>query len=154
MSLYRQETLHKQLSDLFAPLIQSMGLTFWGLQVPSAPRGTLRVYIDSPDGVSIEQCAETSRHLSNILDAEDPLPGSYTLEVSSPGLERPFFTLEQVLEYTDRTVSLKTRSPVEGKRKWKGRVLSGHENRLHLQTEQGPQAFSWEQIQVIHLVFE
>ena len=153
-AMFQQEELYNELLRLFSPLLDSLGLRLWGLQVPASRGGTIRVYIDSPEGISIDRCAEVSRHLSNILDAEDPVPGSYTLEVSSPGLERPFFSLEQVLEYQGHRVNLKTRTPVEGRKKWRGRVLSGERGLLHLDTEQGSQAFSWEDIQFVHLIYE
>jgi ribosome maturation factor RimP len=152
--MFQQETLHAQLDELFRPLVESMGLRLWGLQVPASRGGTVRVYIDSPQGVSVDQCAQASRHLSHVLDAEDPIPGSYTLEVSSPGTERPFFTLEQVREYMGRKVHLKTRTAVQGRKNWSGRVRDAQENRLHLETDSGAQSFTWDEIRTIHLVEE
>ena len=152
--MFQQETLHARLEELFRPLLESMGLRLWGLQVPASKGGTVRVYIDAPDGVDVDQCARASRHLSHLLDAEDPIPGSYTLEVSSPGLERPFFSLEQLGEYLGREVRLKTGVAVQDRKKWRGRVRDTEENRLHLDTDSGPQVFDWDNIRSIHLVAE
>jgi len=152
--MFQQDALRHQLEDLFRPLLESMGLRLWGLQVPASRGGTVRVYIDAPDGVSIDQCAQVSRHLSHILDAEDPIPGSYTLEVSSPGMERPFFSPEQVREYLGNSVQLKTRVAVQGRKKWRGRIIDTEEDRIHMETDLGPQVFDWQEIRTIHLLAE
>ncbi|MCF8029503.1 MAG: ribosome maturation factor RimP [Desulfohalobiaceae bacterium] len=152
--MFQQEALRRQLEELFRPLLESMGLRLWGLQVPAARGGTVRVYIDSPDGVSIDQCAQASRHLSHILDAEDPIPGSYTLEVSSPGMERPFFSPDQVREYLGNSVQLKTRVAVQGRKKWRGIIIDIEGDRIHMETDLGPQAFDWQEIRTIHLLAE
>jgi len=152
--MFEQDVLHSRLSELFRPLLESMGLRLWGLQVPASRGGTVRVYIDAPEGVTIDQCAQASRHLSHILDAEDPIPGSYTLEVSSPGLERPFFSLDQVGDYLGSTVRLKTKTAVQGRRKWRGKVRGTGRDQLHLETDSGSQVFAWEDIHTIHLVQE
>jgi ribosome maturation factor RimP len=150
--MFQKDTLYSQIEELFRPLLESMGLRLWGLQVPASRGGTLRVYIDAPEGVTIDQCAQASRHLSHVLDAEDPIPGSYTLEVSSPGLERPFFSLDQLREYLGSEVRLKTGAAVQGRKKWRGRIQDAEQNRLLLDTETGPQAFEWDNIRSIHLV--
>ena len=152
--MFQQDALRRQLEELFRPLLESMGLRLWGLQVPASRGGTVRVYIDAPDGVSVDQCARVSRHLSHILDAEDPIPGSYTLEVSSPGMERPFFSPDQVREYLGNSVQLKTRVAVQGRKKWRGRVIDTEGERIHMETDSGPQAFDWQEIRTIHLLAE
>ena len=152
--MFQQETLYSRLEDLFRPLLESMGLTLWGLQVPASRGGTVRVYIDAPEGVNIDQCAQASRHLSHVLDAEDPIPGSYTLEVSSPGLERPFFKLEQLRDYLGSEVRLKTGTAIQGRKKWRGRVRDTEADKLHLDTDWGPQIFEWKDIQAINLIEE
>jgi len=152
--MFQQETLHTRLEELFRPLLESMGLRLWGLQVPSSRGGTVRVYIDAPEGVNVDQCAQASRHLSHILDAEDPIPGSYTLEVSSPGLERPFFSLDQLREYLGSQVRLKTDTAVQGRKKWRGWIKDTEQDRLHLDTDSGPQVFDWENIRLIHLAVD
>ena len=73
-----------------------MGFEFWGLEYQTQSGSTLlRIFIESEDGISVEHCAEVSRQLSLMLDVEDPIQGVYRLEVSSPGMARPFFTLDQ-----------------------------------------------------------
>ncbi|MFP5350684.1 MAG: ribosome maturation factor RimP [Gammaproteobacteria bacterium] len=84
---------------------------------------TLRVYIDSRGGITVDDCADVSRHVSAILDVEDPLPGSYTLEVSSPGLDRPLVTRADFERYCGEIVKVRTHAPVAGRRNFTGRLL-------------------------------
>lgn len=84
---------------------------------------TLRVYIDSRGGITVDDCADVSRHVSAILDVEDPLPGSYTLEVSSPGLDRPLVTRADFERYRGQMVKLRMHAPVAGRRNFTGRLL-------------------------------
>ena len=87
----------------------------------------LRIYIDAEAGIDVEGCAKVSRQVSGVLDVEDPISGEYTLEVSSPGMDRPLFTLEQYKAYVGHVVQLKLRMPFDGRRNFKG-VLSGIED--------------------------
>ena len=87
---------------------------------------TLRIYIDAPDGVSVDDCARVSHQVSGVLDVEDPIPEQYLLEVSSPGLDRPLYTLAQFQAYAGHQVQLRLRAPFEGRRKFKG-LLNGVE---------------------------
>jgi ribosome maturation factor RimP len=84
----------------------------------------LRVYIDGPDGVTIDDCARVSRQISSVLDVDDPIRSEYTLEVSSPGIERPLYTLEHYRLFHGYPAKLRLRFPFEGKRKFNG-VLAG-----------------------------
>lgn len=84
---------------------------------------TLRVYIDGPQGVTVDDCADVSRQLSAILDVEDPFPGSYTLEVSSPGLDRPLVTPADFRRFQGATVRVRLSSALDGRRNFTGRLL-------------------------------
>lgn len=85
---------------------------------------TLRVYIDSSHGVTVDDCAEVSRQLSAILDVEDPFSSSYTLEVSSPGLDRPLVTPADFRRFQGATIKVKLFSGIEGgRRNFTGRLL-------------------------------
>ncbi|GAB4358701.1 MAG: ribosome maturation factor RimP [Gammaproteobacteria bacterium] len=86
----------------------------------------LRVYIDGPEGVDLDDCATVSYQLSGLLDVEDPIPGQYDLEVSSPGLDRPLFEKRHFEQFAGRQVQLKTQTPHQGRRKFNG-LLRGIE---------------------------
>lgn len=147
--------LYIKLKQIIEPLAQSMGLRLWGMDLPAAPKGgVLRVYIDSEDGVSVEQCAELSRNLSVVLDVEDPFPGSYTLEVSSPGLERPFYEFEQLIPYVNQKIAVKLRDDIEGRKNWRGQLIEAKDNELTLEVEGQKVTFNWNDIIKSHLIFE
>ena len=85
---------------------------------------TLRVYIEGPRGVTVDDCAQVSRQISAILDVEDPFPGSYTLEVSSPGLDRPLVTPADFRRFQGATIKVRLYDALDGRRNFTGRLLS------------------------------
>lgn len=118
-----------ELKDLIAPVVESMGFIFWGLEfLGQGKHSRLRLFIDHEDGINVDQCAEVSRQVSSIMDVEDPISQEYTLEVSSPGMDRPLFELEQFNAYQGYVVQVRLHSPFEGKRKYKG-LIKGVEER-------------------------
>jgi ribosome maturation factor RimP len=117
-----------QLIDMLQPVVEGMGFIFWGLEYLSQGRhSTLRIYIDHEDGINVDNCADVSRQLSAVLDVEDPITSNYTLEVSSPGLDRLLFTSEQFAAYRGHIIDVRLRSAFEGRRKFKG-LLNGIED--------------------------
>ncbi len=117
----------KMLQEMLEPVVQSLDCQLWGIDYLSQGRhSTLRVYIDREEGVTVDDCAAVSHQISGILDVEDPINGEYTLEVSSPGMDRPLFTLEQFKSFAGNKVQVKLRVPFEGRRNFKG-ILNGVE---------------------------
>ncbi|MFO1758797.1 ribosome maturation factor RimP [Pseudomonas aeruginosa] len=117
----------EQLQALLAPVVEALGYECWGVEFISQGRhSVLRVYIDRPEGILIDGCEAVSRQVSGILDVEDPISGEYTLEVSSPGMDRPLFTLEQFAKHAGEQVKIRLRSPYEGRRNYQG-ILRGVE---------------------------
>lgn len=113
-----------QLVELLRPVVESMGYVFWGLEFSAQGRDTLlRIYIDHEKGISVDDCAEVSRQCSAVLDVEDPIAQEYTLEVSSPGMDRPLYTLEQFKQYANHIIELRLRLPFEGRRRFKGQLI-------------------------------
>ena len=119
--------LNRQLEALLKPAAEAMGCEFWGLEYLPGSRPVLRIFIDGENGVTIDDCEKVSRQASSILDVEDLIRSGYTLEVSSPGMDRPLFTKAQFEKFVGERVSVKLRFPCEGRRKFKGR-LAGVEN--------------------------
>ena len=127
------------LDALIEPVVTSMGFELWGVEhLSQGKHSRLVIYIDSPNGITVDHCADVSRQVSGILDVEDPIPGQYQLEVSSPGMDRPLFTLAQFERYKGNTVSLRLSAPFEGRRKFKGLLagIDGDEVLLHLDGEE------------------
>jgi ribosome maturation factor RimP len=111
----------EQLQALLAPVIEALGYECWGLEFLSQGRHSLlRIYIDHTGGILVEDCEKVSRQISSVLDVEDPISNEYTLEVSSPGMDRPLFTLEQFAKHAGELVKIKLRSPYEGRRNFQG----------------------------------
>ncbi len=113
------------LESIIAPAVAVVGVDLWGIEFSRAGKhSTLRVFIDGPNGVTVEECAEVSHQLSAIMDVEDPISTEYVLEVSSPGMDRLLFKIEQYQVYLGETLSIKTRLPIDGRRKFKGKLES------------------------------
>lgn len=111
-------------SDLIEPTVAALGLELWGIElIQQGKFSLLRIYIEREEGVTIEDCEKLSRQASALLDVEDPIAGEYTLEVSSPGLDRPLFTAEQFNQFVGSEVNLRLRSPMQGRRKFKGTIV-------------------------------
>lgn len=112
------------LRKLLEPGVSAMGFELVDVEMAGSHHSpTLRVYIDSPRGVNVDDCAKVSRQLSALLDVEDPLPGQYTLEVSSPGLDRPLVKPEDFRRFVGETVKVKMQQPVLGRRNFSGRLV-------------------------------
>jgi len=104
--------------------IQALGLDLWGVELLQQGKySLLRIYIEREEGVTIEDCEKVSRQVSALMDVEDPIAGEYTLEVSSPGMDRPLFCIEHYSQYVGIEVDLKLRRPLEGRRKFKGQIM-------------------------------
>ena len=112
----------EQIAELIAPTVEALGLELWGIELQQQGKySLLRIYIENrEDGVGIEDCEKVSRQVSALLDVEDPISGEYTLEVSSPGMDRPLFTAEQFGLYVGETVNIRLRTAMQGRRKFKG----------------------------------
>ncbi len=115
----------QELENLLEPIVSSMGYEFVGLEFISQGRHSiLRVYIDKEEGVGVEDCAKVSRQIGAVLDVEDPIVSEYSLEVSSPGLNRPLFKQAQYEQFIGEQVKFKTIRPQleNGQRKFKGTI--------------------------------
>lgn len=116
------------LESLLRPVIEGLGYECWGVEyLPQGKQSILRVYIDRPEeGIRVEDCEAVSRQVSGVLDVEDPIQSEYFLEVSSPGMDRPLFSLEHYRLFAGHQVQLRLRMPFEGRRKYRG-LLRGVE---------------------------
>ena len=110
-----------ELEALITPVIESVGLELWGLEyTPFGGSALVRIFVDGPNGVTLDDCARISDQLSALFDVEDPIPVAYRLEVSSPGLDRVLFKPEQYQRYLGETLKLRLRWPVDGRRNMTG----------------------------------
>jgi ribosome maturation factor RimP len=113
---------------MLEPTVTGLGYELLGVELQgSGARALLRLYIDAPSGVSVDDCARVSHQVSGVLDVEEPIRGPFTLEVSSPGVERPLFTPAQYERFTGERVRVKLEVPVEGRRNVTGQLLGCRE---------------------------
>ncbi len=115
-----------EIAGLLAPTVQALGLDLLGVEfAASAGSAMLRLYIDAPGRhVAIEDCEAVSREISAVLDVNDPISSQYTLEVSSPGIDRPLFTLAHFQRFVGEQVKVALRLPLDGRRRLQGRIAS------------------------------
>ncbi|MDQ7031743.1 MAG: ribosome maturation factor RimP [Desulfonauticus sp.] len=113
-------------------------LELWGMEFSfgKGKKGFLRIYVDKENGVNIEELAQLSRDLEVVLDIEDVIPGSYTLEVSSPGLDRKFFNPLQLQKFIGQQIKVKTKSPINKQKIFKGELVKAKDNLFTLQINQ------------------
>ena len=134
------------ITALLAPTVEALGLELLGVEYLPMPGGSLlRLYIDRPgaaagaeaegEGVTVDDCEAVSREVSAQLDVEDPVSGNYTLEVSSPGLDRPLFTPAQFARFMGETVKVGLKLPQDGRRRLQGRILEVEGDTVRLQVD-------------------
>ncbi|GGA17974.1 ribosome maturation factor RimP [Dyella nitratireducens] len=125
------------LAQRFTEVLADLQLECIGVEFsPSQGQSTLRVYIDTEGReVTLDDCEAASRELSALLDVEDPIPGHYVLEVSSPGIDRPLFTAGQFAKVAGQEVKVLLKAPLEGRRRLRGKVVSVEGAQIGLEAE-------------------
>ena len=144
-----------RLNALMGPVVEGLGFEFVGLEYMARPKQSLlRVYIDSDTGISLDDCARVSDQLSGVLDVEDPIHGTYSLEVSSPGLDRPLFFERQFDQFRGAQIRVKMGMPVAGRRNFKG-TLDGYRDGAVILLQDGEEhALPLEDISAARLIPE
>ena len=131
--MYKQ---NRKIVELIEPVVLAMGYELWGVEYLAQGRySLLRIYIDKVDGITMLDCEQVSRQVTGVLDVEDPIQGAYNLEVSSPGLDRPLFTLSQFARYIDNDARLTLSLKLDGRRKLTGKITGTDENLVLMQVE-------------------
>ena len=133
----------EELVELLSPTVAALGLELLGLEyAPSSGSATLRLYIDAEGRhVTIEDCEAVSREVSALLDVNDPIASQYTLEVSSPGIDRPLFTPAQFARFVGEEAKVSLRLPQDGRRRLQGRIASVDGNNIAIAEEGKEEAF-------------
>ncbi|MDH3351817.1 MAG: ribosome maturation factor RimP [Gammaproteobacteria bacterium] len=125
-----------ELRKLLQPGIERMGYELSDLEVKlGGGSGFVRVFIDHPDGISLEDCEKVSLAVSALLDVEDPLPGHYNLEVSSPGLDRKLTKVEHFQRFTGETVKVQMRFPMAGRKRFRGTLVSANDENIVVEVD-------------------
>lgn len=145
--------LRDQLAELLAPVVADKGCELWEVEYrPGAGGGLLRLYLDAPEGITLEDCERVSRAVSALLDEAGPIAGEYTLEVSSPGLDRPLRTREHFLRFIGETVRVELSHPVAGRKRFLGPLLAVGEQTLTVQVEDAARELPIDEIHRARLV--
>ncbi len=136
----RQET-RSLLIELIEPALEGMGYELLRLDYVTGKHGHLNLFIDSEHGIGIEDCETVSRAVSGLLDMHDPIAHAYTLEVSSPGIERPLSKKEHFRKYIGEKVKLRTNTAINGNRKFSGQIINVAEENLEILQGNGEKTF-------------
>ncbi|MGI9119349.1 MAG: ribosome maturation factor RimP [Acidimicrobiales bacterium] len=134
-----------------SPLLEPHGLHLYDVEFAGP---TLRVLVDGPGGVDLDVLSQVTRELSSALDAHDPMPGRYTLEVSSPGLERPLRRPAHFAAAVGARIRVKTHPGVEGERRLEGELVAADDDGIAVEVDGGPRRLRHEEIERARTVFE
>jgi ribosome maturation factor RimP len=130
------QVLRETLARLLRPVVEGLGYECWEVEYsPGRGHGLVRVFIDTAAGITVEDCERVSHAVSEVLDATDPVPGQYTLEVSSPGLERPLRTAEHFARYPGEQVYVETVQAVDERRRFKGRLVEARPDAIEVEVD-------------------
>jgi ribosome maturation factor RimP len=136
--LNQRQSLQMRITELAKQVADSMGMELVLVEVKGeGSRSVVRVFLDQAGGISLDDCERYSRHFSVSLDVEDWIPFSYTLEVSSPGVNRPLVKESDFQRFCGQDAKVRTRIPSEGQRNFKGKIVGVTEGRLELEVEPG-----------------
>ena len=141
------------LKALIEPTVERLGYELADLETRlSGKSGVVRLYIDHADGITLDDCEKVSHAVSAILDVEDPIPGHYDLEVSSPGLDRKLTKVEHFQRYTGETLKVQMRFPIAGRKRFRGRLLSSDETNIVVDVDGQPYTLPMATIDTARLV--
>lgn len=128
--------LRDELTAMLEPAVVDAGVALWELEYNArAGGGLLRIYIDRPDGITVDDCERVSHAVSAVLDEKDPIKGEYTLEVSSPGLDRVLRKHEHFAQFVGERVKLETNAPVDGRRRFSGTLVAVTDREIGLKVD-------------------
>ena len=143
----------EQLIALLEPGVEALGYELTDLEVNlGRGRGVVRLFIDQPDGVTLDDCEFVSHQVSGLLDVEDPIPSDYNLEVSSPGLDRKLVKPEHFDRFAGSAIKTRLKRLVEGRRRIKGYLLRREGNRVLVRSDGETYAIPIADIEVARLV--
>ncbi len=146
-------SVQDDLSRLIRPTVEALGYEFVGLDYRSNPKNRLvRIYIDrDPNGIDVDDCADVSREISALLDVEEPVSGHYSLEVSSPGIERPLFEPAHFRRFIGENIALQLSVPVEDRARFSGRLIDADDCHVQIEFDGGVVEVAYGEIRRAHL---
>lgn len=145
-------TLEEKLAKIIRTSVSGLGYELVGVEFTQNRVPTLRVYIDSTKGISLDDCAIVSNQVSAVLDVEDPIDVLYNLEVSSPGLDRPLFTPEHYINHKGKEIKITLCLAVKNNRKWQGVINAVDGEVLTLSVKGKDESFALSNVQRANLI--
>jgi ribosome maturation factor RimP len=131
--------LRDRLIELLEPVVNAIGYELVLLEFsPRDGTGMLRLFIDAPDGITLDDCEKVSREVAATLDVEDAISSAYRLEISSPGLDRPLVKPEHYRRFKGETARIQTLAPIAGRRRFQGVLLDASDDAVSIETADGP----------------
>ena len=143
-----------ELRSLLEPVVERLGYELVHVTLTGSKTRALRMFIDAPGGITVDDCERVSRRVSDVLDVEDMVAGEYALEVSSPGLDRPLVKQEHFERVQGKTVSIRMQSPYLGRRKFRGSLLEVRRNAVLLEVDGESYELLYSEMQKANLVSE
>jgi ribosome maturation factor RimP len=141
------------LRDHLASIIEAIGYEFVGCELHRQGRSSLlRIYIDQEKGITVDDCSKVSRQVSAMLDVEDPIQGRYTLEVSSPGIDRPLFEIKHFEKFVGNNVKMRLSSPMNNRRNLEGKILRIDGAVIHILVDTEEMAVPFSEIEKAKLI--
>ena len=141
-----------ELRELLEPAVTVMGFELVGVEFIPGRRGLLRLYIDGENGVTVDDCQAVSHQVSGVLDVEDPIRGQYSLEISSPGLDRPLFRATDFERFAGQEIRVRLTAPRDGRRKFRGVLLGLRDGRVVMKVDDQELLVSLDEIDEARLV--
>ena len=142
----------RQLLDALSPRAEAEGVEIVTVEIVGAKKApTIRVFIDTPGGVGFDELASAQAWINAIMDELDPFPGAYSLEVSSPGIDRPLRTLEHFARFAGQTAVVKTSRPLDGRSSFAGAIVSAEGDEVVLDVDGEHVAIPFDGIKRAHL---
>ena len=155
--------MQNELDNIVKNTVEGLNYILWGYEYrPQRESALLRIFIekdssDTPDsqsGISVDDCAIVSRQIGAVLDVENIIPVAYILEVSSPGMDRVLFTAEQNQDYIGNSMKIRTRTPIDERRNFKGTLIKTTETVVHLKVDNQEFEIPFESIDRARIVLD
>ncbi len=135
--LIAKTAIDQRLAEIVTPVIEGLGFELVRLRVMSGKTRTLQIMADRPEGgIEVDDCADISTAVSAVLDVEDPLEDAYTLEVSSPGIDRPLTRLKDFAQWESHEARIETNELIDGRRRFKGILMGVEDEEVLIEIEE------------------
>ena len=142
------------LEALFAPIVEGLGYSLWGVELRSSQKHAhVKIFIDHDDGITVDDCSEVSHQISGVLDVEDPISVAYTLEVSSPGVERPLMKLEHYKKYIGNIIKVRLSWAVNERKNYLGMLKNVSDDEIVMEVDQQKVEFPFNAVKRANLIY-